>query len=252
MLKMLDMHGIHYSFTLFGKHYNFGGVMTLLTISCFILSIWYFGQDFFIRRNPHYINEKNIEKSYPIYQVSNQNLIIAISITANGESIDYSNYFNIEIVYNNITSVANNTKDIISIEFRDFKLIDYTAMRLSTSQIFNKNMICLDLDNIVLGGYNNQDWYYSIDINVFPYFNSTANNKSNCLSYDKVRDFLYENEIYLSILTNSYYTELADFENPLKLHLFDVFALIDPKIGKYNEIYYKDANIKYDMGILTD
>ena len=254
MLEMCDIYGLPYNFTLFDKPVfktNVGGAMSLLTIVFFVLSMWYFGQDFFKRRNPHYINQKSIEKSYPKYQISNQNLVIAIAIhDSNSDPVDYSNYFRIETIYNNVTSTKNNQIYRTSIGVRDCKLIDFTAMRLSTDRVINEKTTCLDLDNMLLGGYNDQDWYYNIEINVLPCFNLT--NKTNCASFDKVKDYIHENGVYLSILSNSYYTELTDYENPLKLHLFEVSGTIDTNIGKYNEIYYKEASIKSDMGILTD
>ena len=258
MFSFLDIYGKPYTFTLFNEPVfktNFGGIMSILSIICFILSFLYFGQNFYLFKNPHYINQKMTQKTYPRYPITNNDLLIAVRIEdTNNLPIDYSNLFNIEFLYFNQTNSDNGNNSIQNktLGFRDCKLFNFTDMRLYTKKNLSDRYLCLDLSNLVIGGYFDIDWTYYIQINVLPCFNSTANNKTNCLAYDKVIDYLMINNIYMSVYTIKYYSDLSDYTSPLKLQLTNVFCLIDPIIGKYFQLLYKNANISYDMGILLE
>ena len=259
MFRLLDIYGLPYNFTLFNQPVfktNVGGIMSIFSIICFILSFVYFGQNFYNYKNPHYINQKMTQRTYPKYPITNNDLVIAVRLeNTDGTPIDFSNLITIQFLFLNFTITPDGKyySENKTLGFRDCKTINYTGMRLDYGKnLSGDNFVCLDLDNLVLGGFFDIDWQYFLQINVLPCFNSTANNKTNCLAHDKVIDYLLKNDIYMNIYTVKYFSDLSDYDNPLKLQLTNVFSLIDPLIGKSFQLLYKNANISYDMGILMD
>ena len=102
-LEAIDIYGKPYNFTIFKKDVfktTIGGVFSILTFLCFLLSFIFFGEDFYKRQNPKYINQKISLEKYPIYNVSNQVLAAAFIIEDyNGNYFDHKRYFNMSIQY---------------------------------------------------------------------------------------------------------------------------------------------------------
>ena len=95
------------------------------------------------------------ENIYPKYKLNNNDLLVAVRIEdLSGNPVNYDNFLDIEFTfYNSTTNAGISTSTTKTLSFRECKLIDYTAMRLSTHKNFNDSTLCLDLDNIELGGY---------------------------------------------------------------------------------------------------
>ena len=188
--------------------------------------------------------------------MTNSDLLIAFRIEdVFGNPIEHDTFLDIQFVFNNYTTSLSGIKNLSNktLSFKDCKLINTSSLKLSKNDILKNDAFCLDLDkNFELGGYFDINWQQFIQIIVKPCFNSTSNNKTNCLAFDKALDYLLNNPVYLNIYTIVYYTMISNFTEPLKLSLHNVYSIIDPFIAKSNQLFYKKANISYDMGILTD
>ena len=80
-LKTIDFYGSSYNFTLFKQPLyktSTGGFFTILTIISFVLSFIFFSQDFYLRINPHYINQQILKESYPLYNFTEESNVLMV------------------------------------------------------------------------------------------------------------------------------------------------------------------------------
>ena len=65
LLKFIDLYGKTSQFTIFRKDVHkteFGGLLSLLSIISMIFSIISFGKNFYQRKNPNYIYQRELRK----------------------------------------------------------------------------------------------------------------------------------------------------------------------------------------------
>ena len=136
-LKMIDIYGTSYNFTLFKEPFyktSGGGFFTLLTIICFALSFIFFSQDFYLRQNPRFIKEQITEASYPMYNITQENNIFAAFGIEDsiGNLLKLDDYFNITFLLN--VSVRQDAKTYGAIQTNlpslDCSMLNYSKMRI--------------------------------------------------------------------------------------------------------------------------
>ena len=179
-LTSIDIYGTNLDFTLFSsREYNTscGGFLTMITLVLFFLCFYYFGQDFYNRTNPHYLNQKITMKNYPVYTLNSDDLFIAVRLEDNN-----GNYFNnskyLDIEYNLINvwtdSSGNFQSTSFPLEFIDCSLINLTKMRMQITKNIS-DMSCIKFDNTNLGGYWESNSLNYIKVIYSPCINNTKN-----------------------------------------------------------------------------
>ena len=119
--------------------------------------------------------------------------------------------------------------------------INSSNMRLSTKKNLSK-MECLKFNNTVLGGYWDGDFTYYLQITVKPCINSTINNNS-CIPLDQAISILNSGNLSFNAYTNKHFTKLNDYDNPLKITLYNAYGDLSSDTGKILRLFYKTASI---------
>ena len=96
MLKVLDLFGTSFQFTVFKDDKyktNLGGIVTIISVIIIIIFIYLFGRDIFLKLNPVINQENKIKNTYgdPL-NLTNNNSIIAFRIE--DSSLSYTSFEN--------------------------------------------------------------------------------------------------------------------------------------------------------------
>ena len=250
IFKLLDCYGTSIQFTAFRKDVHktpIGGLFSILSILCIICSTAYFGKDFYSRTNPYFTRHNFILQNYPFMNLNNSNFIIGFGIVdAKFDPVNYTEYFDIDISFNkfwiSLSKKFSERNTIESSDCSNFKDFDISK---NNNLTFPERMSCLNFNNMELGGFwdTNKLSLFNIDI-------SKCSNRPKCKNDTEITNFL-SNPIIFTIYTTQIYTDLNEKNQILKvnLKLFDIE--IDFKVHKIKNIFYKNAKITTDMGILT-
>jgi hypothetical protein len=254
ILKAIDIYGSPYNFTIFSEPVyktTVGGLATILTFFFYIYCFFYFGTDFWLRQNPHFLIEKITLPNYPKYTLNRNDMLIGFRVEdLDGNYLDISRLFNVSIVYFQYKQIDGNLVPSLStIDLIDCSMINKTELNMFTKRNVS-NTYCLDLDNTTLGGYWDGEFLNYIMVNFYACINSTANNFS-CMDYPQAYDFLSKGMPSFNVYTGSYYTDFVDYGNPLKMKLFNQYNYIDPNNGKNLRLFYKKSFITTDLGIIS-
>jgi len=201
ILRTIDIYGSPYNFTIFSEPIyktSAGGVATIITLLFYIYCFFFFGTDFWMRQNPHFLNEKITLPNYPKYTLNRDDIIIGFRVEdLDGNVIDISRLFNISITYFQYIQINGSlVSTTSSLGLIDCSAIDRSQMNMITKRSIS-NINCLDFQNTTLGGYWDGEFLNYIMINFYACVNSTQNNFS-CMDYSKAYDFLYlENTVYM-------------------------------------------------------
>jgi hypothetical protein len=256
LLNKIDFYGSSYQFTIFKNqkyHTTFGAVVSIFTIVGYIICFWYFGKEFYNRQNPNLLHQTTNLPDYPFYSINKNDLMIAYRIEDfDSNYIDINGLLEIEIVYRNYINVGgkfilNFTSEMETITCME---VDTIAMRLKSNKDLSQTK-CIKFDNTSLGGYWDGEFLNYISIYFKSCINSTQNNFS-CIPRETANKILTSGLISFNVYTGMYYTELTDYDNPLKLYNYNVYAVVEPKIGKNIMLNFKKGSIKTDMGYITE
>ena len=255
-IKKIDLYGSPYSFTVFkNTTYNtvIGGIITILTVLLYVFCFYYFGKDFYMRKNPGFLNQITTLKNYVNYTLFKDDLLLAFRVEdLDGNLFDITGLLYFESVYIGYETIDN---QFIQSSHKPMEIINCTQINLTTMRLTTKKdlseMQCINFNNTNLGGYWDGDFLYYITIKLKPCINSTSNNNS-CLYYDEAYSILNSGNLTLNMYTNRHYTELDDYQNPLKLTLFNSYGNLDPNLGKLMRLFFKTTSIKTDLGIISD
>jgi len=253
-MKKIDVYGSPYNFTIFSQPtYTtvIGGIATIFTFLLYIFCFFQFGTDFWMHKNPHFLNQKITLATYPKYTLNRNDLLVGFRVEdIDGNYIDVSRLLNISIIYYQYEMVEGTLIPTIStINMINCSLIDKNSMKIFTKRDLS-NIMCLDFQNTTLGGFWDGNFLNYIMINFNACVNSSENNNT-CMDYKEGYDYLSKGMPSFNIYTGSYFTELEDYDNPLKLNLFNQYNYVDPDKGKNLRLFYKVANMTTDLGIIS-
>jgi hypothetical protein len=253
-LQKIDFYGSPSSFTIFNKstfQTHIGGFLTILTLIGYFLCFWYFGKDFYTRDNPNFLNQRITSPEYPLYNIGRDDLIIAFRMEDfDGNTFDITGLLDMEILYYNFTSVNGSfIGDPIQMETINCSMIDKEKMRMLSKKDLT-SMSCIKLNNTPLGGFWDAEFLNYITIIYKPCRNKTNYNK--CIPLEEAALILNQGRLSFNVYTNTYYSQLKDYDNPLKVNLYNVYSYIDTSIAKNLKLFYKLANITTDLGIILE
>ena len=250
-----DIYGTNLDFTLFNsREYktHIGGFFTLTTLALFFLCFYYFGGDFYNRTNPHYLNQKITLKDYPLYNLNSDDLFLAIRLEDyNGNYFNSSGYVDINYTFYNLLADSSGNLQSTSnpVEFINCSLINLTRMRMTLKKDVSQ-MSCIKFDNSKLGGFWDASFLNFIKITYSPCINTTENGNS-CLDPNLAAETLDSQLISFNIYTNVYFSDLADFANPLKSNLYNIYSYVNTQGCKNMKLFYRLANISTDLNYIV-
>ena len=253
LVKSIDLYGFPSSFTIFNNPYYktiFGGLLTLFTFVGYFLCFWYFGTDFYNRQNPHFLNQRITLSEYPLYTLNRDDLILAFRIEDfDGNFFDIKGFLEMDIIYYNYTNLNGVFEgNPVNLDTINCNSINKTKMRLLSKKNMSE-MYCVRLNSTRLGGFWDADFLNYISITYKPCLNSSENNNS-CFPREIAIKKLSEGLLSFNVYTNTYYNQLSDYSNPLKLNLYNIYSYVDTKIGKNLRLFFKSGNITTDLGIV--
>ncbi len=253
-MKKIDVYGSPYNFTIFSQPtYKtvIGGIFTIFTFLLYIFCFFQFGSDFWKRQNPKFLNQKISLPFYPKYTINRNDLMIGFRVEDNdGNFLDVSRLLNISITYYQYELVDETLiPTISSLNLIDCSLIDRSSMKMFTKRDIS-NILCLDFQNTTLGGFWDGEFINYIMVNFYACVNSTENNNT-CLDYSEAHNYFSNGYPSFNFYTGSYFTDLEDYDNPLKMKLFNQYNYVDPDKGKNLRLFYKVANMTTDLGMIT-
>jgi hypothetical protein len=123
-------------------------------------------------------------------------------------------------------------------------------MRMKSNKDLSQTS-CIKINKTNLGGFWDGKFLNYISIDIKSCLNTTKNNFS-CIPKEIAHEKLFMNSYSYNVYTGILYTELSDYENPLKLYSYNIFKEFDPLFGRNIILNYKVGTIKTDMGIITD
>ncbi len=253
-MKTIDVYGSPFNFTIFSQPIYktaIGGFATIVTLFLYIFCFLQFGKDFWMQQNPRFLNQRITLPSYPKYVLNRDDLLIGFRVEdIDGNYVDISRLLNISIVFYKYKQIEGSLVSKIStIKLVDCSLINRQAMKMFTKRNLS-NIMCLDFNNITLGGYWDGEFLNYVMINFNACVNSTENNKT-CMDYNEALNFFSKGMPSFNIYTGSSFTDLEDHDNPLKMKLFNQYNYIDPYNGKNLRLFYKSIYMTTDLGMIT-
>ena len=248
----IDIYGSHYNFTIFGKSSystSIGGFITILTALCYILCFYYFGTNFYYRQNPNFLNQRITEPTYQKHLINPNDIIIAFRVEdLDGNFYDTSNMLDIHPIYFNLSKYNNGfSQNNSKLGYINCSSLNYATMKLNSTKKLD-NMTCLGFNNTTMGGFWDSEFLYYISI----YFKPCKNGNTRiCKDLNKTIEMLNQGLLSFNIYTGLHFTDLNDYDMPLKLNLYNVYSVVDSNVGKNIRLFYKRANMTTDMALIT-
>ena len=253
-LSNIDIYGTRVDFTLFDNtkyKTSCGGFITILTGILFLICFYYFGKDFYNRTNPHFLRQMITVMDYPIYTLNRNDLFLAVRLEDNnGNYFNNSGYLEIQYILKKYMtdSSGNFQSTSYPLEFTNCTMLNLTKMRLQTNKNLSE-MSCIKFDNTQLGGLWDAPILNFIQIIYSPCINTTINGNS-CLDPYLAADTLNSQLISFNIYSMVYFTDLNDYDNPLKSKLYNYYTYVNTQASKNMRLFYRQANISTDLNYI--
>ena len=252
---------------IFGKQFNFfieknqlhktyiGGVLTLIQIVIFFVTIFFSSQDVINRTHPLTSNDVISLSEYPIFNITKDNFLFGFRIEdSDGNLWDNSQFFSFDVIYHNITITRDDDNSFIQVDksfnlnFSLCKEKDIRALGIE-NLLDSKTFYCVEFpDNLTLGGYWDSGSARYIDINL--QLCKNLKNMSNCKSVDETQKLLQSQNLYLNLLLTEYFVNFDNFSSPLTTEMTYHYTMIDIMSAKKQNLYIKSGKLLSDNGYI--
>ena len=106
-----------------------------------------------------------------------------------------------------------------------------------------KDSTCFSYDNLTIGGYWDSNFTNYVTINVKPCFDTI-----NCANFSEFIKFISSKPMYMTFYTLQHFINLDNYTEPLRLHLLNIYNILDLKLSKKLTLIYKQTNMSVDSG----
>jgi hypothetical protein len=133
---------------------KFGGLISLINIVILGLLIYKFGEDFFLRTNPKYLQQTIYPARYENYTITNKNFSFAFRIEdLNAIQVDRDDLIYIDFVYLHY-EIKNGEWNLLEEKSLDYSkcLVNDVGNESEFEKLNLKNWYCPRLDNLTVGG----------------------------------------------------------------------------------------------------
>jgi len=253
----LDFMGREFKFNIgggMGEVYKtlFGGLLSILQVIGFIVLLWYYGQDIYLRESPSVIVSSTLLDKFPMVELDSTTFNFGYRMEdVDGNLIDDPSEFTYDAMFRSFVSGSNGfelkeewTKDMERCSIKHFD--NYT---LYNDKLFN--YYCLE-NNYTIGG----DWG-SDSINIPTYFIRRCNSKTEkkfnitCMTDEELKK-KYNGLFYVDLYLQKNLVNPHKYENPIKptfTYSFKQLDIFSEQILK-QAIFYSTAELITDTGIL--
>ena len=221
------------------------------SLMIYILLLLYFSKcDIFYKDSPKILDQADSQSNRPYILMKDQFFLVSVM---DGNSINYIDptIFSIDIV--NYHSIANGSNGYSNVYIgrksmhvcnqSDFPFDPTVLQRLSLNQSF-----CLDNNTLELEGYWDESSIKYARIMIGRCNNKTMNN--TCQSLEAIEKFFFDKTINLYFTDNI--IDLKNYKQPFKTRYRVDVRMIDISLYKIANLYFKDAEVFTDDGILFE
>ena len=255
--KQIDIFGTKFHFLTYKKHKFktfIGGIMTLVIYILAFLIIFFLEDDFFYRKNPSY-TFSNYGSQYEKINLSKEKVFIAFRLeNAFGLKIDAKNIIYPMIYYYSSIPDSDgkyhNNYSEEYIPYRKCKNSDF----YDNEDLISKygDLYCIDWENKTFGGNWDNDFLYYFEIRLF-YCENGENfsfNNSKCTSIEKLKNFLANESVYMSIYYNNFNFRFTNFKNPFGKNIKIYSCILDYKLRQIDRTHLRKFILNDDKGWL--
>ncbi len=260
-LRRIDTFGKLFSFNIDRQpEYltNLGGVLSLLVNTAFLISIWYFGQDIYLRESPKILKKSQQHSKTPLSEVTPKIFFFAFRVSKQGKQphiiddfslIEYDFYHS--GIYKNEKgehSYKNhhlpvsrcNTSHVSEQALKDFKLDEY---------------YCANLRNLSLGGsvYTENLKYLKYKIQMC---SKKTEKKHNITCKSREEFFKFMENTYIDYIMIQELIDEKNFKHPIKFSYNFKYQsskeFLMSSLYFYKAFYYHKAHVKSDTGLIFE
>lgn len=231
---------------------TFGGIATVFTMFLLGGMLFGFGQDFFKRTNPTFIQKTINPTDYPFWYLNNLNFTYAFTLEdTNGLPQRDFTLFYYTFTFNRYKKNQENIWEML--EYYELNTTNCTANLFSDpNQFYDKGLdiwLCPILDNIKLGGYWDSDEVSYLRIDVHRCLEGSKNPYTgeacspNELSLQKIYDKYFYSSLIQSVLVNP-----SNYENPLNSDYVTKYKMLNYGFMKRDIVIIKEWMVNTDYG----
>ncbi len=148
---------------------------------------------------------------------------------------------------------GSQTFDYIPLKQVDCKIYFDSFKKKGFEKDYNNNLldqgICIDTDNLVLGGSFTGDYFSNVNYRMKKCVNTT-NSNITCKSQSEIDEKIKGGFFQLYYIDN--YLDLNNNEQTFSEYFKSYFILLDPKSTKSVDIFYKLVNVSSDVGYIFE
>ena len=253
--KYIDIFGTRFHFLTYKKQKFktfIGGIITIITFILTFIIIFLLEEDFFFRKNPSYTFSQ-YGASYEKINLSKEKVLIAFRLENNyGIKINAKNIIYPMIYYYSSIPDSNglyhNNYSEEYIPYRKCKKSDF----YDYDDLISKygDLYCIDWDNKTFGGNWDNDFLYYFELRLF-YCENGENfsfNNSKCTSLEKLRKFLSNDSVYITIYYNIFNFRFTNFKKPFGSKIKSYYCVLNYKLRQIDRMYLRKFILNDDKG----
>ena len=255
MLKLIK------SFDTYGKVVNFnlnqndsyktviGGLISMLIFIAGICSLWYFGQDIYLKSSPNFLSSAEYKYVIPEVSLNNSNFFFGIRIEdMNGNTLWDPHLFDIELFYYYYKNSKGNYEQVNSskVDLRPCNEND-VPNKSDFDYFLLFNYWCADLGNIKIGGNWDQDNIGYLSYRMKACDKIVEEEYNITCSPDSVL-YNYPQKLFFSYILQKDIIDPRNFLDPINTIYDYSYIDLDPKASIRQRNYYSTAIITDDIG----
>jgi hypothetical protein len=255
ILQALDVFGVAYNFNLNNSQSyksSFGGVMSIICLFMLTVFMYFFGIDFYYKKNPKVIGSTVYNKDYYTIPLNSSQGIIAWKIEDHYTNMpNFTGILFPRIVYKKfLENPETKFLDFIGSDILPQKRCDEVEdidLVLKTNYDL-KAWWCLDFTgaNFTFGGY----WGGKVVNMIYLLIDACNEDKSHCSSLKEVQSLApgAENSLFFSMLYPQAYFSPNDLNSPLNYAYYYFTETIDLHVIKKNVFFFTKYILEDDLG----
>ena len=257
LLTIIDIYGTKFHL-LMNKQLKFktwiGGIITIILSLIGITFIYFFGEDFFFRKNPSY-TESKIGEGYKTINLAKEKIIVAFRTEdINGNFLDSSKYiFPKVIYYSAVPGEDGKSRSNYKQEYISYRVCEESDFEGNENFIsLYGTLYCIEWKNLTFGGYWDNEYLYYFSLRLFLCDNNTiysSNNISKCTSIEDLNNF-FSQDVYFSIYYTTTEFRVDSLKNPLSRKHTTYYVTLSHNLRKNERLYLNEQILNDDQGWL--
>ena len=249
-MKILDLYSIPINLT-YKSQDKFttvtGTLVSVLTIISIVFAIFFFGQDFYLLKNPFIIMKEEAGDGYPTINLNINNHYAAIEVTdGEGKRVEQKGTYSIKAFIAKTIMEANVQKEIRT----DVDVT--TCQKVYNSDRFDQQFsgaLCMRGLDYNITGYLDTSVSYYVGFSVQLCQNSTEN-RNSCKSKAELLEIFNLPGYSFNLIFYENVVDANNYTNPYFLKKSLYWDYLDPLSHRYVEFFYKKVTVGTDNGMI--